>query len=1050
MNRAKNFQDFLIQLCQYWVDHGCIWSQPYDAAMGAGTFHPHTFLRGLGPEPWKAVYIQPCRRPVDGRYGKSPYRFQHYYQVQVLLKPSPSNIIDIFLNSLTHVGIDLKKNDIGLLEDDWKGPTLGAWGLGWEVRANGQEVTQFTYFQQLGGIDIQVVCGEITYGAERLFMYANGYKNALDIPFNNNFTYGDIFYQNEYEFSFFNFKEADTKQLFSHFDYCENKVAELCEKDLVLPAYDYVLQASHSFNILDARSAISVSERQRFIGRVRDCAKKCALGYLNERKKLNFPLKDRLETDARLPILSVTSDVVNTEIADKKLIFDDKVDFKEKEHVNVLFELGVEEIPPTFQISARREIKEKFENFLEHQKMQFKADKDFLLVLDNINYEVHCSSRRLALIIRQIPVFERKQTQEIWGPAERISKNSDGSLTAAAIGFCKKNNLNINDLSFKQRDDGVFLFGIKSIEPQNFIDKISSEFKDWCYNLNAPLKMRWLPSDLSPSFIRPVRWIVAMVENKIIPLNMFGLESSNLTCGQRILSPKSIELNHVNDYKKILEENFVEISFEKRKEKILFHAQELSKKLGGQLNEDESLLEKCACLSENPSVFFAQFSDDYLRLPEHLIVTVLKEHMSYFTIYGENKSGLLPYYIGVANYKCADESAMIEGTKTVVTGRLDDGTFYYDSDLLTSLPALREELTSLSFQENMGNMLEKTERIQKLSALLYKSSPVYQAKLAELLNTAASFCKADLKSGCVLEFPDEMQGVMGGILAAHQNIANNKQHSELVGQYIQDHYLPSSAGSPMPRSQEAAILSLADKLDSLCLYLANGLEPKGNKDPLGLRRLALSVGRLLGLKKEPHAVNISIDTAVSLCVNTLKEFSMLEHSAISEKTSDFISERIKSYLKENYDARFVEAIKKHVTKMPLSYVLILIELLNKKMIENKNVLIEITCSYMRARNLTHKVLTTVDINKQVLRQKEEINLYDILLQVKQNNDEFYKVGNFNAALNELEKLSAPMETFFNSVMVNDPDNTIKLNRIALVMLARVVFEDFIDFSYLQV
>lgn len=246
----KNFQEFIIALCNYWVGHGCIWSQPYDANMGAGTFHPHTFLKGVGPEPWRSVYVQPCRRPVDGRYGKSPYRFQHYYQLQVLLKPSPSNIVDIFLKSLEHVGVNLKKNDIGLLEDDWKGPTLGAWGLGWEVRANGQEITQFTYFQQLGGLDIDVVCGEITYGLERLFMYSKGYNNALDIPFNEHFTYGDIFYQNEYEFSHFNFKEAQIQELFKHFEICEQRVIDLCEKGLVLPAYDYVLQASHSFNLL--------------------------------------------------------------------------------------------------------------------------------------------------------------------------------------------------------------------------------------------------------------------------------------------------------------------------------------------------------------------------------------------------------------------------------------------------------------------------------------------------------------------------------------------------------------------------------------------------------------------------------------------------------------------------------------------------------------------------------------------------------------------------------------------------------------------------------
>lgn len=365
--KVLNFQNFIFSLCDYWLNYGCIMSQPYDSKMGAGTFHPHTFLKGIGPEPWRSVYVQPCRRPVDGRYGKSPYRFQHYYQLQVLLKPSPSNIIDIFFKSLEHVGIVLKDNDIGLLEDDWKGPTLGAWGLGWEVRANGQEVTQFTYFQQLGGLDIDVVCGEITYGLERLYMYLTGAKNAFDIPYNDHFTYGDIYSQNEYEFSFFNFKEADTKNLFSQFEKCERFAHDLCEKNLVLPAYDYVLEASHLFNLLDSRGAISATERQRYIGRVRDCAKKCAAQYRAEREKLEFPLMSRLSTDARLPLISKKEgnrEVLIVSNSEENHIYKDKASLDQNsKNISVLFEIGVEEMPPSFQMSAKEDLKNKVEGF---------------------------------------------------------------------------------------------------------------------------------------------------------------------------------------------------------------------------------------------------------------------------------------------------------------------------------------------------------------------------------------------------------------------------------------------------------------------------------------------------------------------------------------------------------------------------------------------------------------------------------------------------------------------------------------------------------------
>ena len=293
-NHGKTFQELILALQQFWAEKGCVVMQPLDIEVGAGTFHPATFLRAIGPESWHTAYVQPCRRPTDGRYGENPNRLQHYYQFQVILKPSPKDIQELYLQSLKYLGIDMAIHDIRFVEDNWESPTLGAWGLGWEVWLNGMEVTQFTYFQQVGGLECYPVSGEITYGIERIAMYLQGVDSIYDIVWtdgpNGIVTYGDVFKQNEIEMSAYNFEHASTDILFSSFDDGEQQCQLLIEKSLPLPAYEQVLKASHYFNLLDARKAISVTERQRFILRVRTLARLVAEAYFESRKKLGFPL----------------------------------------------------------------------------------------------------------------------------------------------------------------------------------------------------------------------------------------------------------------------------------------------------------------------------------------------------------------------------------------------------------------------------------------------------------------------------------------------------------------------------------------------------------------------------------------------------------------------------------------------------------------------------------------------------------------------------------------------------------------------------------------
>ncbi|MFA9440887.1 glycine--tRNA ligase subunit alpha [Uliginosibacterium sp. sgz301328] len=298
MSVKPTFQEIILKLQSYWGAQGCALLQPYDMEVGAGTSHTATFLRAIGPEPWRAAYVQPSRRPKDGRYGENPNRMQHYYQYQVVLKPAPANILDLYLGSLEALGFDLTRNDVRFVEDDWENPTLGAWGLGWEVWLNGMEVTQFTYFQQVGGIDCKPITGEITYGIERLAMYLQGVENVFDLVWTRwtengverTLTYGDVFHQNEVEQSTYNFEHSDAEFLFTAFGAYEKQAKHLMEQQLALPAYEQVLKAAHTFNLLDARGAISVTERAAYIGRIRNLARSVAQSYLESRERLGFPM----------------------------------------------------------------------------------------------------------------------------------------------------------------------------------------------------------------------------------------------------------------------------------------------------------------------------------------------------------------------------------------------------------------------------------------------------------------------------------------------------------------------------------------------------------------------------------------------------------------------------------------------------------------------------------------------------------------------------------------------------------------------------------------
>lgn len=1042
----QNFQSFVFSLIDYWGKFGCLWTQPYDAAMGAGTFHPHTFLKGLGPEPWRSVYVQPCRRPVDGRYGESPYRFQHYYQLQVFLKPAPADIVDVFLRSLEHIGIRLQENDISLLEDDWKGPTLGAWGLGWEVRANGQEVTQFTYFQQLGGLDLDVVSGEITYGLERLYMYASGLKSALDIPYNEHFSYGDIFKQNEFEFSHFNFKNADVDQLFSLFSICEEKVKELCAANLVLPAYDYVLQASHAFNLLDARGAISVSERQRFIGRVRECARLCAAAYCAERAKIGYPMMSRLPSDPRLPFIAQTDIHAGASHVDTP---------KNAASQSFCVELGVEEMPPSFQTAASQQLEESFQAWKKSCSDRFVSQPEFVKKISQIEHTIMVSARRLALICENLPSMEPSVIREFWGPAQKIARAADGSLTPAALGFAKKQGIEVSALEWKERPDGTFLYAEKKEIGGNVADLLATEFVTWCQNIESGLKMKWIVEEGATPFVRPVRWICALADDRILPVSAFGLKASNFTFGQRILHPRPAVIAHAKDYAETLRRLEVEPSRARRIEIIRGQASRLAESVGGALPSGmDGLIEKVAGLSESPQVFLGKIPTRFMRLPERLITSVLREHMNYLSVVDPKTNAAMPFYVGTAGYPCSKTESMIEATATVVSGRLDDGAFYYDGDLKTPLQDLFAKLSNQLFQAGMGSLRDKSERIAKLAKLLAAARVDSNEGFVQAAEMAGLYCKADLKSGCVQEFPDEMQGLMGGILVREQNLFN--AHTDLVAQAISEHYAPTGATSALPESALGKIVSLADKLDSLVVLVGHGTDVKGNKDPFALRRTALAVLRLLGADGGEAAVQLSLAECFKHAMSVAAQSGMTLASDTEDKLLQFTLARLKALWRTHFDAGAVEAVCARIQTQPVSSSLDWVRATSSALVRQGDEAAPLALAivpYKRCRTLTEDLLKSGEIPAVEMShfvEEEEKALYEALERAEADGHDLLQSKACERYLALLADLRHPMANFFDRVLVNAPDYKVKQNRLALLLRVRRLYDLVADFSLVQV
>ena len=807
--------------------------------------NPATFLRVLGPEPWNVAYVEPSVRPDDGRYGENPNRMQLHYQFQVILKPDPGNPQELYLKSLEALGIDPLRHDVRFVEDNWESPALGAWGLGWEVWLDGQEITQFTYFQQAGGVVLDPVSVELTYGLERIAIALQRVSSFREIRWSPTLTDGDVNLQAEQEHSKYYFEVADVERLRQMYDLFEAEAITCLEQGLVLPAHDYVLKCSHTFNVLDTRGAVGVTERQAFFGRMRELSRRVTEAYLEQRQRLEYPwLVQPSAFSQQSTVISRPSTANRSQLVE--------IDRSSKP---LLVEIGTEELPAGDLDAALEQLRIKLPEMLE------------ALRLEHDTVHVFGTPRRLVVYVEELAARQADVEQIVKGPPASRAFGPDGAPTPAAEGFARSTGTALSDLQVGEMDGGSYVIVHRRQEGRPATEVLTQALPDLIASLHFEKSMRWNSSNVS--FSRPIRWLLALFgrgeTRQVVPFTYAGLKAGDATRGLRFHQPEEFCVHSPDEYFAFLEEQGILLDVDQRKKIILDQIRKLAVEVGGTIPDDLDLLSEVANLVESPTSLRGSFDPDYLKLPRQVLVSVMKKHQRYFPVVSraqmpstslkespekDQPGALLPFFVAVRNGDGQGLEIVAEGNQHVIRARFADAHFFVREDLKKPLEGYLPRLGTLMFQAKLGSMLDKTHRITALVGDLAQQVGLSKKETAVALR-AAELCKADLATRMVVEMTS-LQGQMGGYYALQSG------EREEVAQAISEHYLPRFAGDRTPESLPGLAVGLADRLDSLVGLFAAGLAPSGNRDPFAQRRAAL------GLSQSLVAWNLAFDLRPAL------------------------------------------------------------------------------------------------------------------------------------------------------------------------------------------
>ena len=995
-------QEIILALEKFWADHGCVIQQPCDIEVGAGTFNPATFLRCLGPEPWQTAYVEPVRRPTDGRYAENPFRVGAYYQYQVILKPAPENVLPLYLESLYSLGISARKNDIRFVEDDWESPTLGASGLGWEVWWNGAEVTQFTYFQQMGSIDLDPICAEITYGLERIALYLQDVDDFFDIRWNEHVNYGDVHRQSEIEYSTYNFEHANVEMLFDLFSTYEKETYACLDAGLVLPATDHVLKCSHTFNMLDARGVISVTERVSYIERVRRLAQRIARAYVKQREEMEHPLMERFGMAAIPTTVGAISNRAETASTTVDAVSN------RAETADLLFEIGTEEIPASYVPPVLEQLHKIAAESLTNHRISFGE------------IETLGTPRRITLSIKDIKTLQESQETEVVGPPKRIAYDENGEPTKAAIGFAKTQGVELSALRIVDTERGEYVAASKLETGVSTQEVLKTLVTEWIEELRFPKTMRWETKSEEPRafarFARPIRWLVALLGDEVINCTYGAADAGRLTYGHRSLYPEPITLASADlkAYVENLRNAGVTACPKERRDTIEKQVRDILETEKCLPKIDDELLDTVNYLVENPQPIVGNFSESHLEIPSEVLITAMKKHQRYFPMW-KDESALAAKFITISNGTDGNIDGVRHGNERVLRARLNDAEFFYSEDQRTSLADKVERLGTVVFHAKLGSLLDKAERLKVLVNFIGSELQAIETTVQQA-ERAAWLCKADLTTHMVIEFPS-LQGITGSYYA------QNSGEPEPVAAAIAEHYQPLGADTPLPETEVGALIAIADKLDTIVGYFGIEERPTGSQDPYSLRRHALGTIRILQDRKLPLSLDAVVEKAISLYTVELAD---------DTKTSvlGFIKERLRVILQQTqqYAPDLADAV------LAVGDVDII------DILKRASVLAEfrLTPNFEEVYNALNRVLRILPpnapetVDAALLCDTAEKQLYACITEAEPHFQESIQERDYAKLLTQLATLQPAIDTFFDEVLVMAEEPALRTNRLALL------------------
>ncbi len=1000
MNQTLDFQSIILKLQNFWAEHDCLIWQPYHTEVGAGTMNPATYLRVLGPEPWNVAYVEPSIRPDDGRYGENPNRLNQHTQFQVILKPDPGNPQELYLQSLEALGIDPLAHDIRFVEDNWESPALGAWGLGWEVWLDGQEITQFTYFQQAGGMPLHPVAVEITYGLERIAMALQGVHDFRDIAWGNGRTYGDVQLQSEQEFSKYSFEIADVERLRAMYTAYEAEAEAALAEGLVLPAHDYVLKCSHTFNLLDTRGAVGVTERQALFSRMRDLARRVAEAYYAKREEAGFPWLGSAHSQAAEPARPVAQDTFPQEPAP------------------LLVEIGTEELPAAEVDNALQQLRQAFPALLDDLRLEHGA------------VHVWGTPRRLVLYAETVAPSQSDLEQVVKGPPANRAFDAEGNPTRAAQGFARGKGVSVEDLEVRDMDGGRYVVAVVHQVGRPAHEVLAEALPGLIAGMRFGKSMRWNETDVA--FSRPIRWLLALLGDAVIPFEYAGYRSGRVTRGLRFPLgglPTEIQVRTPQEYLEALHAQGIVLDPEERRSLIRSQAAQLAAEAGGQIPDDEALVAEVANLVEAPVPLRGSFEEAYLDLPREVLISVMRKHQRYFPVLSPQGDALMPYFITICNGQKDTLDVIRRGNADVIRARFADAAFFIREDSKHKLEDFLPRLRTLTFQADLGSMLDKTERIRALVDALAPSLGLDEEEHATA-QRAAELCKADLATSMVVEMTS-LQGVMGRYYALHSG------ETPEVAQAIFEHYLPRFSGDAMPQSKAGLLVGLADRIDSLAGLFAVNMAPTGNKDPFGLRRAALGlVGALL-------AWNLDFDLHMAL-KSAAQHLPTRFDADEQEDCLAFIVERLRNLLLEQgfrYDV--VDAVLAEQGHNPARAAQAVQELSAWVQRPDWETILP---AYARCVRITRDQPETYPVVPETFVEPAEHALYAALQQAQAARR---RAGSVDDFLETFLPLIPVINAFFEAVLVMSEDPTQRANRLGLLQAVAALAEGVADFSFLE-